>query len=48
MPRTPAIEKRERLTLSQLATYDDILTDTLVDHVSPALIRDIGDGRHLF
>ncbi|KAF3896747.1 Histone-lysine N-methyltransferase [Trichophyton interdigitale] len=32
MPRTPAVEKRERLTLSQLATYDDILTDTLVDH----------------
>ncbi|KAM5454278.1 histone lysine methyltransferase Set9 [Microsporum audouinii] len=32
MPRTPTVEKRERLTLSQLATYDDILTDTLVDH----------------
>ncbi|KAI4158699.1 MAG: hypothetical protein LQ342_007220 [Letrouitia transgressa] len=25
--------KRERLTLSQLANYDDILTDALVDHV---------------
>ncbi|KAF3480454.1 histone-lysine N-methyltransferase set9 [Arthroderma uncinatum] len=31
MARTPPVEKRERLTLSQLATYDDILTDTLVD-----------------
>ena len=25
--------KREKLTLSQLASYDDILTDALVDHV---------------
>lgn len=25
--------KRERLTLGQLAKYDDILTDVLVDHV---------------
>lgn len=25
--------KKERLTLTQLASYDDILTDTLVDHV---------------
>lgn len=25
--------KRERLTLQQLAKYDDILTDVLVDHV---------------
>lgn len=25
--------KRERLTLEQLAKYDDILTDVLVDHV---------------
>jgi len=29
-----APSKRERLTLSQLAGYDDILTDALVDHVS--------------
>lgn len=29
--------KKDRLTLSQLASYDDILTDALVDHVSPAL-----------
>ena len=28
-----ALPKRERLTLTQLAGYDDILTDALVDHV---------------
>ncbi|KAI4179963.1 MAG: hypothetical protein LQ348_005285 [Seirophora lacunosa] len=36
MPRTKetaAVPKKERLTLSQLASYDDILTDALVDHV---------------
>ncbi|KAL9107433.1 MAG: hypothetical protein Q9187_008426, partial [Circinaria calcarea] len=27
------VAKKERLTLSQLASYDDILTDALVDHV---------------
>ena len=27
------LPKKERLTLSQLAGYDDILTDALVDHV---------------
>lgn len=26
--------KRNQLTLTQLASYDDILTDALVDHVS--------------
>ena len=26
--------KRQQLTLAQLAAYDDILTDALVDHVS--------------
>ena len=30
-PDTPL--KKERLTLTQLAGYDDILTDALVDHV---------------
>lgn len=25
--------KRERLTLEQLARYDDVLTDVLIDHV---------------
>lgn len=29
-----APSRRERLTLTQLAGYDDILTDALVDHVS--------------
>lgn len=34
-----ATAKKHRLTFNQLAAYDDILTDALVDHVS--LIRDI-------
>ncbi len=36
MPRAKEVTappKKERLTLSQLASYDDILTDALVDHV---------------
>ena len=33
-PKVVAPVKRARLTLSQLASYDDILTDALVDHVS--------------
>ena len=33
-PPPVAMGKRDRLTLSQLASYDDILTDALVDHVS--------------
>lgn len=33
MHQQDAPAKKERLTLSQLAKYDDILTDTLVDHV---------------
>lgn len=28
------VPTRQRLTLAQLAAYDDILTDALVDHVS--------------
>jgi len=32
-----AMAKKDRLTLSQLASYDDILTDALVDHVSSVL-----------
>ena len=31
-----AAAKRPRLTLAQLAAYDDMLTDALVDHVSLA------------
>ena len=27
------MSKKDRLTLTQLAGYDDILTDALVDHV---------------
>ena len=27
--------KKARLTIAQLAAYDDVLTDVLVDHVSP-------------
>lgn len=30
----PVAPARQRLTLAQLAAYDDILTDALVDHVS--------------
>ena len=30
----PTAAARQRLTLAQLAAYDDILTDALVDHVS--------------
>lgn len=33
-PNSTAAAKRQPLTLAQLSTYDDILTDALVDHVS--------------
>ncbi|KAF8861318.1 hypothetical protein BDZ45DRAFT_723939 [Acephala macrosclerotiorum] len=33
MPTKQSPQKKERLTLAQLAAYDDILTDALVDHV---------------
>ncbi|KAG4425619.1 hypothetical protein IFR04_001316 [Cadophora malorum] len=33
MPSQPVSPKKQRLTLAQLAAYDDILTDALVDHV---------------
>lgn len=32
-------KKKNQLTLAQLAAYDDILTDALVDHVSIAAPR---------
>lgn len=34
-------ERRERLTLAKLASYDDVATDALVDHVRlpPPLAR---------
>ena len=28
------VSKKARLTIAQLAAYDDVLTDVLVDHVS--------------
>jgi hypothetical protein len=34
MPSQSTSPKKQRLTLAQLAAYDDILTDALVDHVS--------------
>lgn len=34
MPPSKALSARKQaLTLTQLATYDDILTDAIVDHV---------------
>ncbi|CAG8235103.1 unnamed protein product [Penicillium salamii] len=30
--KSPAAERRERLTLAKLASYDDVATDALVDH----------------
>lgn len=33
-PSKAQAAKRRRLTLAQLAAYDDVLTDALVDHVS--------------
>ncbi|KAI9888885.1 MAG: Histone-lysine N-methyltransferase set9 [Vezdaea aestivalis] len=33
MPPRSTSAKKERLTLAQLATYDDLITDVLVDHV---------------
>ena len=46
MPFKDATVRKERLTLTQLACYDDILTDVLVDHVSnninlPSLLTDL-------
>jgi hypothetical protein len=31
--RSPTVEAKGRLTLAQLASYDDVLTDALVDRV---------------
>jgi hypothetical protein len=41
MPKpVPTVAKRQPLTLAQIAAYDDILTDALVDHVrSPDHLR---------
>ena len=37
MSSKDTIVRKGRLTLTQLASYDDILTDVLVDHVSAIL-----------
>ena len=33
LPEADTTPKKDRLTLTQLAGYDDLLTDALVDHV---------------
>ena len=30
---SPSVDRRERLTLAKLASYDDVATDALVDRV---------------
>lgn len=30
---SPAVDRRDRLTLAKLASYDDVVTDALVDRV---------------
>lgn len=37
-PSKAAAAKRKPLTLTQLASYDDILTDALIDHVRIARV----------
>lgn len=48
MPVLKGTAKKDRLTLTQLTSYDDILTDALVDHVSSpsrgALRRMVANG----
>ena len=34
MPAPSSVARRPPITLAQLSSYDDILTDALVDHVS--------------
>lgn len=41
MPTPAANLKKERLTLEHLTSYDDILTDALVDHVRAILISEL-------
>lgn len=42
-PTKKPVAKKQPLTLAQLAAYDDILTDALVDHVST--FSDAADDR---
>ena len=37
-----ALKKKGGLTLSQLANYDDLITDALVDRVSTHCLGDVG------
>jgi [histone H4]-N-methyl-L-lysine20 N-methyltransferase len=41
MPSNTSSPQKERLTLAQLTSYDDILTDALVDHVSKMGLNNI-------
>lgn len=43
MPGVSAASKRQPLTLAQISSYDDILTDALIDHVSAAVREGTGD-----
>jgi histone-lysine N-methyltransferase SUV420H len=47
---SPATDRRERLTLAKLASYDDVATDALVDHVRLLLTfgSNIHDTYHFF
>lgn len=47
---SPATERRERLTLAKLASYDDVATDALVDHVRLLLTfgTRVHDANHFF
>lgn len=31
--QSPSLDRRDRLTLAKLASYDDVLTDALIDRV---------------
>lgn len=36
MSQTPLSSRKDELTVAQLARYDDLVTDALIDHVSLA------------
>lgn len=35
---SPSVDRRDRLTLAKLASYDDVATDALVDRVRGAFL----------
>jgi len=39
--KSPTLEAKGRLTLAQLASYDDVLTDAMVDRVRVAMSRSV-------